>query len=293
MTRYQNLRTRTKVGLGVALPLLLTVVIGVVALVSISGLQHTSSWVDHTRKVLARSAEIVSAAVDMETGMRGFLLAGQEAFLEPYAQGEARVYTMLEDLMVTVSDNPGQVARLRDVEAVLRAWQADVTEMQIALRREIGDAKTMNDMARLVGEARGKVFFDRFRGQIAMFIAREEDLLDERKQTFAAKLESNTVSSTETRDAMQWVTHTYAVISETNSLLAAAVDMETGMRGFLLAGRDEFLEPLNAGRGRFFSIAAQLKRTVSDNPAQVALLTEIEATIQEWLDTIVTPMIAL
>ena len=55
-----------------------------------------------------------------------------------------------------------------------------VTEPTIALRREIGDAETMNDMADLVGEAQGKVFFDAFRGQIATFIGRELDLLGQR-----------------------------------------------------------------------------------------------------------------
>ena len=33
-----------------------------------------------------------------------------------------------------------------------------VTEPTIGLRREIGDAETMKGMAKLVGEARGKVF---------------------------------------------------------------------------------------------------------------------------------------
>ena len=71
---------------------------------------------------------------------------------------------------------PPQVARLREVEATLKQWQKDVTEPTIQLRRQIGDARTMNDMARLVGEARGKTYFDKFRGQVDTFTGREEDL---------------------------------------------------------------------------------------------------------------------
>ena len=33
---------------------------------------------------------IEAAAVDMETGMRGYLLAGQEGFLDPYTDGRRR-----------------------------------------------------------------------------------------------------------------------------------------------------------------------------------------------------------
>ena len=44
--------------------------------------------VEHTYEVLSDTASIVGSAVDMETGMRGYLLAGQEGFLDPYNQGE-------------------------------------------------------------------------------------------------------------------------------------------------------------------------------------------------------------
>jgi len=44
---------------------------------------------------------------------------------------------------------------------------------------------TMDDMARLVGEARGKALFDRFRSMIAEFVAIEEGLMVERQATAA------------------------------------------------------------------------------------------------------------
>ena len=272
MASFRDLKTRTKIGIGVAAPLVLTGVIGAVALFSIAGITHTARLVDHTRKVIAEASNIVGHAVDMETGMRGYLLAGREQFLEPYESGGQAVYQRIAELQETVSDNPGQVARLGEVETVLREWQSTVAEAQIALRREIGDAATMNDMADLVGEARGKEYFDHFRGQIATFVEREQALLEERERAFEQKLMNGDVDAAETREAMRWVTHTHFVISEARYLLAAAIDMETGMRGYLLAGREEFREPLNSGRERFFERVSALKQTVSDNPPQVALL---------------------
>ena len=58
-------------------------------------------------------------------------------------------------------------ALLAEIKTNIDAWQNDVTEVQIALRRMIGDAKTMDDMARLIGEARGKQYFDNFRQLMA------------------------------------------------------------------------------------------------------------------------------
>ena len=40
-------------------------------------------WVEHTHEVLANAAHLLALGVDMETGMRGFLLAGKEGFLAP------------------------------------------------------------------------------------------------------------------------------------------------------------------------------------------------------------------
>ncbi|MEO1678976.1 MAG: CHASE3 domain-containing protein [Pseudomonadota bacterium] len=288
---FANLPTKNKVVLGASTPLILMGLVGVIGLVGLWHINRTSNWVNHTHNVLAEASEIVAGAVDMETGMRGFLLSGQDAFLDPYRAGEDRTYATIAELQTTVSDNPGQVARLGEVEQVLREWQSNVTEMQIALRREIGDAPTMNDMARLVGEARGKAYFDTFRGRIATFIEREEVLLVQRQSEFENSLRNGSVSAASTQEAMNWVVHTYNVIGRANALLASAIDMETGMRGYLLSGQQEFLEPFESGRDRFASILEELKETVSDNPAQVTLLGEIGTGIDEWISEIVLPTI--
>ncbi|WP_350333446.1 CHASE3 domain-containing protein [Coralliovum pocilloporae] len=248
---------------------------------------------DHTRVVLAEASKIVASAVDMETGMRGYLLAGREEFLEPYTNGERATYDGIRALQQTVSDNPGQVARLGEVERTLREWQSNVTSMQIELRRQIGDAKTMNDVAHLVGEARGKVYFDKFREQIATFAKREEVLLKDRREIFQIKMQSGIAAAADIQNSLKWVEHTYKVLAMAQDLLASAVDMETGMRGYLLAGREEFLEPYKSGGERFGKLSDELKATVSDNPVQVKLIEDIQQNIANWRKDVVEPMIAL
>ncbi|MGO1117243.1 CHASE3 domain-containing protein [Rhodovibrionaceae bacterium A322] len=288
---FNDLKTRPKLLIGICSPLILMVALGFIAIFNIDKIITTAGWVDHTRKVLAQSSGIVGSAVDMETGMRGYLLAGQDEFLEPYDKGQTDTYEKIARLQETVSDNPGQVERLAEVEKVLREWQAEVTEPTIALRREIGDAKTMDDMADLVGEARGKVFFDRFRQQIATFIGREQELLEKRRAEFASAQGIVESQFAVVEDAVGWVTHTYKVMAAGNLLLANAVDMETGLRGFLLAGEDEFLEPFEAGRGAFFENAEALRQTVSDNPPQVARLNVAEQLMSDWLAKVSLPAI--
>lgn len=302
----QNIKTKTKILLGFSVPLLFLVVLGLLSINKLGSVAHTAKWVDHTRVVLASAAGIVGSAVDMETGMRGYLLAGKEDFLAPYKGGQKKTYASIKKLQETVSDNPGQMKRLDNVANVLHEWQTNVTEPSIKLRREIGDSKSMNHMAKLVGEARGKVYFDKFREQIATFIGREADLMGKRRQAFDdAHNEINDLIASDASGFLlsnklkimdeneHWVSHTHGVIAKANDILSSAVDMETGMRGYLLAGKENFLDPYKGGGAKFDKLIAELSETVSDNPAQVRLLKEISDGLHEWKEKVTEPAIAL
>lgn len=295
MIKFSNLKTKQKILIAVMSPLVLLPVLGAIAGVNINSIVERAGWVDHTQVVLREAQDVVASAVDMETGMRGYLLAGNDAFLDPYNNGQQQFSERIGVLQETVSDNPTQVARLTEAQQVINEWVANVTEPTIGFRREIGNSKTMNDIAAEVQQERGKVFFDGFRSQIATFIGREETLLGERTSAFESELNAagDFVPSDAVRENAKWVAHTRDVIATANEILASAVDMETGMRGFLLAGHDEFLAPFTAGRARFDSLTEELKSTVSDNPAQVELLGEIQQTIHAWETEVTDPMIAL
>lgn len=285
---FENMKFRTKLFSGNGLVLGLMIILSIVVYTSVNSLLDTFAWVNHTHNVLEEAAEIEAAAVDMETGMRGYLLAGKEEFLDPYNAGSERFDTLVASLMKTVDDNPAQVQLLRETQATIDEWQKNVTETAIELRREIGDAATMNDMAKLIQQAKGKTYFDAFRGQIATFIEREEVLLQKRKAKAQASTDTN-----ELRQLNQWVEHTYEVIATAEAILGSAVDMETGMRGYLLAGREEFLEPYENGQKKFYSLVSSLSKTVDDNPAQVALLGEIKTQIDGWISDVAEEQIAL
>ena len=282
-----------KLTLGSCLPLGLTVALAGVCLWSISSLTKSNGWVNHTHTVIAEAKSIEAAGVDMETGMRGYLLAGKEGFLDPYNQGGKNFTSQIASLKETVSDNPAQVKLLDEIKTTITEWKSNVTEPTIQLRHEIGDAQTMNDMAREVGKAKGKVYFDAFRKQIATFAGRERALMNERQEKAKSATASAAESLKTVRQTTGWITHTYKVMAEAKEVLASAVDMETGMRGFLLAGKEEFLDPYKSGKEDFFQRLTRLKETVSDNPAQVKLLTEIETNIKEWNETVTDPAIAL
>ncbi|MCP3872632.1 MAG: chemotaxis protein [Desulfobacteraceae bacterium] len=290
---FKNMGLKFKIILGSSVTLVLMVILGIVSINATKSLTESNEKVDHTHVVIAKANDIIASGVDMETGMRGYLLAGKEEFLGPYNGGRENFYKLVASLSKTVDDNPAQVQLLSEVKTNIDAWQKDVTEVQIALRRKIGDAKTMNDMAHLVAQAKGKQYFDKFRAQIKTFIEREAGLMEKRKNAAKAlKLDSQQNINTY-KELNNWVEHTYKVIMQANDIIAAGVDMETGMRGYLLAGKDEFLDPYKGGQKKFYELIASLSKTVNDNPAQVKLLDEVKTNIDAWQKDVTEVQIAL
>ncbi|OQY60319.1 MAG: hypothetical protein B6245_02080 [Desulfobacteraceae bacterium 4572_88] len=291
--KFEKLRLKTKVMAGVCIPLALLLILGAVSIINIQSIVRTDKWVGHTHVVIRDAIEILASAVDMETGMRGYLLAGKDAFLEPYKTGETMTYEKISALRKKVSDNPAQADRLDEVEKILREWQEKVAKSNIAMRQEIGDAETMNDMARQIGKAEGKKYFDQFRSQIKTFIHSEEKLIAERSQEAGKASDRVRDGITKLLETNEWADHTIEVLADINKLLAHAVNMETGLLGFLLAGEDEFLEPYTLGSKAFFDQSEHLKKFVADNPLQVRRLEEAEQIIRNWREKVSEPAIAL
>ncbi|MFM2589830.1 methyl-accepting chemotaxis protein [Vibrio sp. TBV020] len=194
-----NVPLKYKIALGAGIPLLLLIFLSIVSIASSRSQVETSAMVDHTHKVIQQAMKIEAAAVDMETGMRGYLLAGKTEFLQPYENGQREFTRLVTSLKVTVDDNPTQVTRLGEIETTINEWLSNVTEPAIELRGKVGDTTTMDDISELVAEARGKTYFDKFRSQIADFIAMEDELMIKRQaaaEGAAASMENTLIFGT-------------------------------------------------------------------------------------------------
>src|SRR5688572_12487495 len=79
-----------------------------------------------------------------------------------------------------------------------------------------------------------------------------------------------------------WLEHTHHVIDLANDAQLGVLNASTGFRGFLVTGREEFLEPYNDGRRRYQERLQELQRETADNPAQVRRWQEIEQRAAAW-----------
>ncbi|MBW8183836.1 CHASE3 domain-containing protein [Shewanella nanhaiensis] len=283
-----ELKFRTQLLLSYAVILMFMLIIALVVFFSVKSLEDDLSWVEHTHAVLDKAAQIESKAVDMETGMRGYLLAGKKEFLAPYEEGEKTFYELVNSLKSDVDDNPEQVKLLDEITTTIDEWQKEVTKPVIALRSEIGDAKSMNDMAEVIKQAEGKKSFDKFRVQIGSFIKHEQALVAERHRSL--ELSNN---NKELKRLEKLEVQSYQAILMAQNILAAATDMETGMRGFLLAGQERFLEPYEQGNERFHKLIDELTLFVDASPQQLTRLSAIRSIIDAWIEKVAEPQIVL
>jgi len=79
-----------------------------------------------------------------------------------------------------------------------------------------------------------------------------------------------------------WVDHSDLVIARMNELTRLMVDEETGIRGYLLTGREEFLEPYHKADRELDSRFRELQQLVKDNPAQIERLRRLSADNVAW-----------
>ncbi|MBD2018974.1 CHASE3 domain-containing protein, partial [Leptolyngbya sp. FACHB-36] len=86
------------------------------------------------------------------------------------------------------------------------------------------------------------------------------------------------------RQSSQWVSHTYQVLQETEELLSHLKDAETGQRGYLLTGRNNYLAPYDTAVLEIDRDMSELRRLTADNSRQQARLRDLQPLIDRKLD---------
>ncbi|MDR6677212.1 response regulator [Pseudomonas oryzihabitans] len=159
-----------------SLPLSIGVFSAIFFIAIIYYLLRVTQWVEHTDRVISTANANFRLVVDLETGMRGYLLSGNNSFLQPYERALPDVEPQLDELKALVSDSAVQVRRLDRIEAVHREWR-DYANRVIEARRQGGDFQTpLND-------GQGKNRIDSIRRDYTDFIAYEEQMRAERTET--------------------------------------------------------------------------------------------------------------
>jgi len=112
----------------VALPLILAAISAVVFVGIILYLVRANAVIERTDRVLTSAYALQKLDLDMESGLRGFLITGEAQFLEPFRAANARMGDMHAGLREMVT-GASQQAHLEKIQQLQRSWNSYADEL--------------------------------------------------------------------------------------------------------------------------------------------------------------------
>ena len=158
---------------GVGLVVALLIVNVAVTFRNTRNLKEDADWVDHSDQVLDQTSNVMLLLVDMETAERGFVITGDEEFLQPYQFANGRLNATFATLKDLTKDNDPLQPTIQKLEQLKDARVA-LVEKTIDLRR-----KSAADAQAFVATKNGKLGMDAIRDVIATMVRDEHDLRED------------------------------------------------------------------------------------------------------------------
>jgi PAS domain S-box-containing protein len=143
----------------------------------------------HTYEVLRTLDATKALLVDAETGQRGYLLTGDDTYLDTYRVSIKNLDQVTGHLKDLTSDNPNQQKRIQVLEPLIEQKLAEL-QRTIDLRRQ-GAVASANQ---LVLQGSGKQGMDQIRSLVAEMAEEESDLLNLRAQGTRESIVRSTTS---------------------------------------------------------------------------------------------------
>lgn len=143
--------------------------------------EESVAHVDHTNLVIEEVLAAETYLMDIQRAYRGYLLTGEEQYLEPYHEGVENFRSHIGELIADT-----ELVEARDAWIVASgltdAWLEDVLAPGIELRHAVNDGTaTTEDIADYVSQGGEKAAFDLILATFDGGLALEEDLLAERQ----------------------------------------------------------------------------------------------------------------
>ncbi|HSF72653.1 MAG TPA: CHASE3 domain-containing protein, partial [Microcoleus sp.] len=253
----QSLTRQITAGIGMAVALL--ILNAATSYRNTLKLVENERWVSHTHQVLTELEATLSTLKDAETGQRGYLLTGEERYLEPYHSAIARINQQVVGLQQLTADNNRQQQRIRDLKIAINSKLAELQET-INLRRQ----QNLEAALRQVKSGRGKQIMGDIRQQIAAMTAEETQLLQQRAR--------------ESQTSATLTILTFTVAALVNFLLMVLVyylvKRDRTLRDKAEIKQNQLLEQLEHDRHSLQLTEERFRRAIIDAPLPIMLHAE-------------------
>ena len=183
-----------KIGTGFGLALAILVAIGAASYQSTAKLTDTAEWVTHTHQVLEKLEAVLSGMKDAETGQRGYILTGEERYLEPFRAAQEAINQKLKALRELTKDNANQQRRLDILEPLINGKEGKFAELLETIDLRKDKANGFDAALKIVRTDKGKKVMDEIRKTIDEMTSEENTLLTKRSDEAQAGARNATLT---------------------------------------------------------------------------------------------------
>ena len=152
--------------------LLVLMISSVASFISIKSLLNSNFWVNHTQEVIYNLNEGSSLLTEAQTSMRGYLISGDEQFIERFRDSQSRSDGFFDKLDELTADNPSQQKQLHELRT-MRSGFFKYLNNQIVKKR-LGKDTMVFDLNE------GREMMNNLRAEIKKVESTEQNLLAER-----------------------------------------------------------------------------------------------------------------
>lgn len=180
---WKNLRIGQKLFLGFGLITLIMVSVLIYSYINFKKEQAALDLNIHSYEVIREADIVEKSLINMESGARGYAIAGNDNFLEPFNQGKADFVTHFNRIKELTAYNSLQQLKFVDLERSYQSWLEWETSMIIGERRKVNSGQA--SMEELIATAQteiGKKDMDNIRLILGEIIKEEQRLLGIRSQ---------------------------------------------------------------------------------------------------------------
>ncbi len=169
----KNLKPTREDGVWLGAAIAAALVLVGLAVLNWSGVREADRQYREQLRARGEVNRLVSLVTDAETGQRGFVLTGEEKYLEPYDRATQRIAEVLLELKSDLGGDRELSGALEDLRANVARKLSELA-LTIEMRREQGFDAALAE----IKTDRGRVYMEQVREIASRMLARQNDLLE-------------------------------------------------------------------------------------------------------------------
>src|SRR3954469_19725346 len=227
----------------------------------------------HTIEVIRVSSLVENDIAALETGHRGFLLTGDQAYVASFERRRELIHRRLGELTKLIDKNERQSKRLTKVQDVVTEWIKNIALPEINARAATPAAAPTDLTA-----VRAPVAQVQPAGPVAL----GNILLDRAREALQSLQDEEQIVLNQRMAEQEWAAQSTQILDFLPKLERSVIEMEKEKRGYLLTGEAAFAEAYKRAVTDFSTYNGYLSILLASVPSHAELLANIRAQVERW-----------